>query len=551
MTIDLESLVRRAGAGDVDAFVALTQRFQHFAFGSALALVGDFQQAEDVVQEAFLAAWTGLPRLAEPAAFPGWLRGIVRHQAFRALRRRGAPTVPLNDAEAVASEAPAADDVAAARQHAAAALAAIAQLPAVLREPATLFYVHECSHQDIATFLGLTVTTVNNRLHAARAQLKHRMVAMVKHMLEAHALPDAFATRIGRLVAARGDIVEALFDPAAPPDLLSELTVSDEANKRAVTVQVIQRPGGGIVRAVVTSTTDTLARGSTVLHAGRHSEVPLSPAVLERIVPALVGNAQAGHGKIVETGIKAIDVLCPLGDGGSVAIAGEFGSGITVVMEEMVRRLRANEVQLSLFILVPPRPWSQNPDFSHAEELRKDGCSEGTLGGVQAFFLRTEDGPWTADRLATLAPIDVVIHLSRAQAVAGIYPCVEPLTSRSRWLVGDEALLVQRVRDAVAAVRAAGDAGCAGADVGLDRARKLSAYFGQPFFFAEFYTRRPGIFVARGEALEDCRAILDGEHDDLPLDAFRFTGRVAEIRARARAGFTPYQPPPRAEDKTA
>ena len=55
--MDHELLVRKAQKGDVDAFVELTRRFQHFAFGSALAQVHDFQQAEDIVQEAFVAAW--------------------------------------------------------------------------------------------------------------------------------------------------------------------------------------------------------------------------------------------------------------------------------------------------------------------------------------------------------------------------------------------------------------------------------------------------------------------------------------------------------------
>ena len=53
---------------------------------------------------------------------------------------------------------------------------AIVRLPARLREVVTLFYVHECSQQDVATFLGLPVTTVNTRLHAARGQLKRRML---------------------------------------------------------------------------------------------------------------------------------------------------------------------------------------------------------------------------------------------------------------------------------------------------------------------------------------------------------------------------------------
>jgi RNA polymerase sigma-70 factor, ECF subfamily len=61
---DLEQLVHIAAEGDPNAFVELTRRFQHFAFGSALSLLGDFQQAEDTVQEAFLAAWSSLPNLS-------------------------------------------------------------------------------------------------------------------------------------------------------------------------------------------------------------------------------------------------------------------------------------------------------------------------------------------------------------------------------------------------------------------------------------------------------------------------------------------------------
>src|SRR5438445_8276574 len=104
--MDHEQLVRRAGGGDVKAFVELTRRFQQFAFGSALTLVRDFQNAEDVVQEAFVAAWSALPTLTEPAAFPGWLRGIVRHHAFRQLRRKRLAAVPLSEAEGVADQEP-------------------------------------------------------------------------------------------------------------------------------------------------------------------------------------------------------------------------------------------------------------------------------------------------------------------------------------------------------------------------------------------------------------------------------------------------------------
>jgi RNA polymerase sigma factor (sigma-70 family) len=534
--MDNEHLVRLASGGDVDAFVELTRRFQHFAFGSALALVRDFQHAEDVVQEAFVAAWSALPGLADPAAFPGWLRGIVRHQAFRMLRRRRLRTVTLAEAEELPSDEPPADQRLTQRQHAVAALAAIAELPDKLREPATLFFVHECSHQDIATFLGLPVATVNNRLHAARAKLKERMLTMVKETLHSRALPDDFANRIGRLVEARGAIVEALFDPNAPPDILAEIVVSDEVRRRAVNAQVVQRPRAGVVRGVAVSPVSDLPRGSTVLNSGRQSETPVSLDELAKIVPLLADSPPVvGASKLVETGIKVIDVMCPVAAGGSVAIVGEARVGIVVVTEELVQRLSRGSDRVSLFPLVPLPP-DLPPNWSFADELKKESGSEGTVGPVQTFFFRGEDRPWTQDRLAALSSVDTVIHLSRKLINAKVYPAVDVLTSRSSLIesnaVGDEhAMIYHRVRQSIAALWAADRP--AGTDKAMQRALKLQNYFTQPFFVAEPYTKRPGATVTTLEALRTCREILDGDYDDLPADAFFFSGGIAEIGGNA------------------
>src|SRR5262245_39534760 len=198
--MDLESLVREARGGDVKAFVELTRRFQQAAYGSALTLVRDFQQAEDVVQEAFVAAWYGLPTLAEPAAFAGWLRGIVRHRAHRLFRRRQLECAPLAALDGVPGDDVPADRRVARAEEVNAVFAAINGLPRTLREVLLLFYVHDCSQQDIATFLGVPVSTVNNRLHAGRALLKRRTVTTMKQTLRAHPLPDDFAARIGWVV---------------------------------------------------------------------------------------------------------------------------------------------------------------------------------------------------------------------------------------------------------------------------------------------------------------------------------------------------------------
>ena len=539
--MDHERLVQLAAGGDVRAFVELTQRFQHFAFGSALSLVHDFQLAEDVVQEAFLAAWTSLPSLADSAAFPGWLRGIVRHHAFRVLRRKRAQMSPLSEAARVPDETAAPDEQLERRQQAAKALAAIAALPTSLREPATLFFVHECSHQDIATFLNLPVATVNNRLHTARAQLKQRTLTMVSQTLQTHGLPDNFANRIGRLIEVRGNVVDALFDPSAMPDILAELEVSDEANRRGVNVQVVQRLGAGVVRGIATSSIDALPRGSTVLNSGHHARIPFNASEFERTVRLLAGGVPPvdARAKLLETGIKGIDVMCPLVAGGSVAIAGDLGAGITVVTEELVRRLSGGGDPLSIFVMMPPPspewPYALEPGFSHAEELRKEGFSEGTLGAVQTFFLRAEDGPWTTERLAALTPVDVVIRLSRKHAQAKVYPPIDVLASRSRWLetraVDDEhAKIARRIRQAFASLWATPGEANAGDDrLLLERALKLQNYFTQPFFCAQPYTKRAGVTVGAAEALSTCRDILDGQHDDVPVQAFYFSGDMTEI----------------------
>ncbi|HXJ83358.1 MAG TPA: sigma-70 family RNA polymerase sigma factor [Candidatus Methylomirabilis sp.] len=540
--MDLESAVRAAATGDLEAFAEITRRTQHMAFGYALSFVGDLGLAEDVVQEAFVAAWYGLPTLIEAAAFPGWLRGIVRHivrhQAHRVLRRRHLQAVPLADAGTVAADTPGADRVVERRQEARALLTAIAGLSRPLREVVTLFYVHECSQQDIATFLGIPVTTVNNRLHAGRTQLRRRTLAMVKDTLHAHQLPDDFAARIGRIVRAREGIIDARFDPTNLPDILTELVVSDEARQHPVTLQVVQRLPDGIVRCVVTSPAGGLSPGLTVLNAGRRVESPISHETFDRSVRSLAGppSPPGARLELLETGIKVIDVMCPLVRGGTVAIAGEPRAGTLVVLEELVRRLSGGPEGVSFFTIAPWWP------ESIAEALRKEGYSEGTVGSVQTFYFRAEEGAWTPERLASLGAVDVVIRLSVDLARRGTYPTVDPLMSRSRLLDAGavdpaHAELAARIREALRPLlTSAHEAASAYEGRAAERAVKLLRFFAQPFFVAEPYTRRPGATVRLAESLRVCREILDGVHDAVPSEAFYFTGGLDAVLARAASG---------------
>src|SRR4051812_32215916 len=92
-------LATAAQAGDYDAFATLVARFQDMAYGVAYAWLGDFHQAEDMAQEAFIHAYRELKSLREPEAFGGWLRTIVRKQCDRVTRRARLPTSGLTAAE--------------------------------------------------------------------------------------------------------------------------------------------------------------------------------------------------------------------------------------------------------------------------------------------------------------------------------------------------------------------------------------------------------------------------------------------------------------------
>jgi hypothetical protein len=88
-------------------------------------------------------------------------------------------------------------------------LRAVAELPEFHREVLTLYYLREYSQREIADFLGVPVTTVNGRLHAARAALRDRILGLVREALRAGALPQDFPERVARTIGAWQRVREA------------------------------------------------------------------------------------------------------------------------------------------------------------------------------------------------------------------------------------------------------------------------------------------------------------------------------------------------------
>ena len=183
---ELGALLLRVQAGETDAYAPVVQRLQDMALAYGFAVLGDFHAAEDAAQDAFVEAYRELPKLREPRAFPAWFRKIIFKHCDRRTRRKRVAVIPLTSAvEIVAPMLDPAQVVE--RQELQATLrAALQSLPEHERVVTTLFYVNDYSYRDIAAFLGVPISTIKNRLHAARNHLREHLMETLQEELLAH-----------------------------------------------------------------------------------------------------------------------------------------------------------------------------------------------------------------------------------------------------------------------------------------------------------------------------------------------------------------------------
>jgi RNA polymerase sigma-70 factor, ECF subfamily len=170
-------LIRRAQAGDADAFGELVERHMRRAYFAALSLVGRREDALDLSQEAFARAYRARRSIDPERPFYAWLYQILRRLCFNFVRDRRARTQTLDAAGSwLADEAAgrAAPDPAVAyeREEARRAVAAaIDALPAREREVLALKEFEGLSYKEIAELVAIPVGTVMSRLYSARQRL--------------------------------------------------------------------------------------------------------------------------------------------------------------------------------------------------------------------------------------------------------------------------------------------------------------------------------------------------------------------------------------------
>ena len=463
---------------------------------------------------------------------------------------------------------------------------------------------------------------------------------------------------VGEVVEIKGVVVDVRFNEEEIPEIFNALKVEFEAEEGEtdeVTLEVQQIVGDNVVRTVAMGSTDGMSRGLEARDTGQPIAVPVGDKVLGRLLDVL-GNAIDQQGEIEEpdgywpihrpspdftslstqseqfvTGIKVIDLLCPVLRGGKVGLFGGAGVGKTVIITELINNIALQYEGTSVFAGVGERTREGQELY---DEMQEAGVMENTamvfgqmneppgarfrvgltgvtlseyfrdemgqdvllfidnifrfvqagnevstlmgrmpsevgyqptlateMGRLQERITSTQQGSITsfqavfvpADDYTDPAPFTVFTHLdstvelTRDLAEQGIYPAVDPLNSSSTILdpnvVGDEHYqvaqgvqhIMQRHRELQDIINILGMEELSEEDkIIVGRARRLQRFLSQPFFVAQQFTGMEGKFVELEDTVNSFKEIVEGQHDDLPEQAFYMVGNIDEAVEKAR-----------------
>ncbi len=163
----------RAADGDVEAFKLIVERYQGMVYSVAYNVLGDYTDAEDAAQEAFLRCFRKLPQYRGEAAFSTWLFRLALTAAVDYKRRERRHPEPADVPELADEAAPELGD----GFTPAMLVEALADLPQDYRVPTVLRDVYGMPYQEIAEITGQPLGTVKVMVHRGRASLRLRLRA--------------------------------------------------------------------------------------------------------------------------------------------------------------------------------------------------------------------------------------------------------------------------------------------------------------------------------------------------------------------------------------
>ena len=218
---------------------------------------------------------------------------------------------------------------------------------------------------------------------------------------------------LGRVKQVIGVVVDVSFDDHLP-DIYNALEI--DLNGKKLVLEVEQHIGSNIVRTIAMGSTDGLRRDDEVVDTGKPISVPVGEETLGRIFnvlgetvdgaptpkttkkysihrPAPKFTEQSSNIEILETGIKVIDLICPIIKGGKVGMFGGAGVGKTVVIQELIHNIASEHGGYSVFAGVGERTREGN-DLYH--EFRESGV----IDKVSMVFGQMNEPPGSRARVA-------------------------------------------------------------------------------------------------------------------------------------------------------
>ena len=462
---------------------------------------------------------------------------------------------------------------------------------------------------------------------------------------------------VGQITQVMGAVVDVEFEDSALPPIYNALQVTNSAisdKEWNLILEVAQHLGENTVRCIAMDSAEGLSRGLAVRDTGNVITVPVGGETLGRILnvvgepvdegaslehvqrspihraaPAFVD--QATEVKILETGIKVVDLLAPYPLGGKVGLFGGAGVGKTVILMELINNIAQEHGGYSVFGGVGERTregndlWLEMKEsgvidkttlvygqmneppgararvglsaLTMAEYFRDEenrdvllfidnifrfvqansevstllgripsavgyqptlstdvgdlqeritSTKNGSITSVQAIYVPADDLTDPAPA-TTFAHLDATTVLSRQIAELGIYPAVDPLDSTSRMLdpnvIGEEHYAVarqvqeilQRYKDLQDIIAILGIDELSEEDkLTVARARKVQRFLSQPFHVAEQFTNFPGKYVQVKDTVRSFKELVEGQHDDLPEQAFYMVGTIEEATEKAK-----------------
>ncbi len=463
---------------------------------------------------------------------------------------------------------------------------------------------------------------------------------------------------VGQITQVLGAVIDVEFENSTLPPIYNALQVTNSAisdKEWNLILEVAQHLGENTVRCIAMDSAEGLSRGLEVRDTGNVITVPVGEETLGRILnvvgepidegpsldhvkrapihraaPAFVD--QATEVKILETGIKVIDLLAPYPLGGKVGLFGGAGVGKTVILMELINNIAQEHGGYSVFGGVGERTregndlWLEMKEsgvidkttlvfgqmneppgararvalsaLTMAEHFRDEenrdvllfidnifrfvqansevstllgripsavgyqptlstdignlqeritSTKNGSITSVQAIYVPADDLTDPAPA-TTFAHLDATTVLSRQISELGIYPAVDPLDSTSRLLdpsvIGEEHYkvtrqvqeILQRYKDLQDIIAILGIDELSEEDrLTVARARKVQRFLSQPFTVAEQFTNIPGKYVQVKDTVRSFKELVEGQHDDLPEQAFYMVGTIEDAIEKAKA----------------